>query len=166
MVAKERIEDVVEGLATPIAEQLGYELVDVEYKKEGANWVLRFFIDCPGGVGIDQCQTFSEAIEKVLDAEDPIPGSYLLEVSSPGAERPLKKASDYQRFLGENVAVKLHRTVEGQKKYSGELAGYDEEAKTIQLKTNSGLVTIALKDIAKANLNIDFFGTGGGKGLK
>jgi len=166
VVAKERIEDVVEGLATPIAEQLGYELVDVEYKKEGANWVLRFFIDCPGGVGIDQCQTFSEAIEKVLDAEDPIPGSYLLEVSSPGAERPLKKASDYQRFLGENVAVKLHRTVEGQKKYSGELAGYDEEAKTIQLKTNSGLVTIALKDIAKANLNIDSFGTGGGKGLK
>ncbi len=166
MLARERIEDVVERLATPVAERLGYELVDVEYKKEGANWVLRCYIDCPGGVGIDQCQIFSEAVEKVLDAEDPIPGSYLLEVSSPGAERPLKKASDYQRFLGENVTVKLHRAVEGQKKYSGELAGFDEEAKTVQIKTDSGLVTLALKDIAKANLNIDFFGTGGGKGLK
>lgn len=165
-MAKERIEDAVERLATPVAERLGYELVDVEYKKEGANWVLRCFIDCPGGVGIDQCQTFSEALEEVLDAEDPIPGSYLLEVSSPGAERPLKKPSDYQRFLGEAVVVKLHKVVEGQKKYSGELAGYDDEAKTVQIKTSNGLVTIALKDIAKANLNIDFFGTGGGKGLK
>lgn len=160
---KERIEDIVTRLGTPIAEELGYEVVDVEYKKEGSNWILRCFIDSPGGVGIDECQKFSEALEKVLDREDPIPGSYLLEVSSPGVERPLKKESDFQRFIGENVEIKLHKALNGQKKYNGRLSGFNETDKMIIIRIKDADVSIPLSEVAKANLSIDCFGARGGK---
>lgn len=161
-MTKERIEDVVVRLANPVAESLGYELVDVEYKKEGADWVLRCYIDCPDGVGLDECQRFSESIGKVLDAEDPIPGRYLLEVSSPGLERPLKKESDYQRFLGEMVEIKLHKAMNGQKKFKGKLHSYDITRKIIGLEFDQKIVEIPFQDVAKANLSANIFGIEGG----
>ncbi|GMA59055.1 hypothetical protein GCM10025858_35580 [Alicyclobacillus sacchari] len=89
-MAKERVTDIVERLVLPIVEKEQVELVDVEFKKEGANWYLRVFIDKPGGVDIDDCSRVSEQLSEQLDIVDPIPESYFLEVSSPGAERPLK----------------------------------------------------------------------------
>ncbi|HEY8462515.1 MAG TPA: ribosome maturation factor RimP [Bacillota bacterium] len=153
---KERIEDIVIRLGTPVAQALNLELVDVEYKKEGANWVLRCFIDCETGVGIEECQRYSEALEKVLDTEDPIPGSYLLEVSSPGLERPLKKEQDYIRFAGNQVEIKLHKALNNQKKYRGELLGLDELKTTVRLNTGNQVMAIPLPEIAKANLIADF----------
>lgn len=153
---KERIEDIVIRLGTPIADELKLELVDVEYRKEGADWVLRCFIDAEAGVGIDDCGRFSTALEKVLDAADPIPGSYLLEVSSPGLERPLKKEKDYLRFIGSRIEVKLHKALNNRKKYQGELLGFDEAEKTVRLMTDNQEIQIPLSEIAKANLIAEF----------
>lgn len=162
-LTKERVEDVVFGLGQQVAEELGYELVEVEYKKEGADWVLRCLIDCPDGVGVDECQRFSQLIEQALDAADPIPGSYLLEVSSPGIERPLKKAADFQRFAQSQIELRLHHAVDGQKKYRGLLLGLDPTTQIVRLQLADKVAEIPWKDIAKANLSADFFGFGGGK---
>jgi ribosome maturation factor RimP len=121
-----RIEEIVAKLGTPLAEELGYELVDVEYHKEGPNWVLRCAIDCQTGVGIDECQVFSEVFGKMLDKEDPIPGHYLLEVSSPGVERPLKKDLDFIRFTGRKAEITLHQPWHDQKIFRGVLMGIKE----------------------------------------
>ncbi|HYH02888.1 MAG TPA: ribosome maturation factor RimP [Bacillota bacterium] len=153
---QERIEDIVIRLGTPVAEELKLELVDVEYRKEGSDWVLRCFIDTETGVGIDDCQRFSNAFEKVMDAADPIPGSYLLEVSSPGLERPLKKEKDYIRFTGSRVEVKLHKALNERKKYQGELLGFNEAEKMVRLKTDNREIEIPLSEIAKANLIVEF----------
>ncbi len=120
---KRRIEDVVAEIAAPIVEKLAFELVDVEFLKEGANWYLRIFIDKPGGIAIDDCQAVSEEMSVKLDEFDPIKQSYILEVSSPGLERPLKKDSDFEKYKGEEVEVKLFQTFEGKKIYTGELLG-------------------------------------------
>lgn len=162
-MTKERVEDVVYRLGQQVADELGYELVEVEYKKEGADWVLRCLIDCPEGVGVDECQRFSQLIEQALDTADPIPGSYLLEVSSPGIERPLKKAADFQRFAQSQVEMRLYHGVDGQKKYRGLLLGMDPATEMVHLQLADKMVEIPYKDIAKANLSADFFGCGGGK---
>ncbi|NTV89986.1 MAG: ribosome maturation factor RimP [Clostridiales bacterium] len=122
-MTKKRIEDVVAELAAPIVERLGFELVDVEFLKEGSNWYLRIYIDKPGGIAIDDCQAVSEEMSDKLDETDPIKQSYILEVSSPGLERPLKKDSDFEKYKGEEVEVKLFQPFEGKKIYSGELLG-------------------------------------------
>jgi ribosome maturation factor RimP len=120
---KKRIEDIAAELAAPIVERLGFELVDVEFLKEGANWYLRVFIDKQGGIAIDDCQAVSEELSDKLDETDPIKQSYILEVSSPGLERPLKKDSDFEKYKGEEVEVKLFQPFEGKKSYIGELLG-------------------------------------------
>jgi ribosome maturation factor RimP len=120
---KRRIEDVVQELALPIVEKLDFEFVDVEFIKEGANWYLRVYIDKPGGILIDDCKAVSKQLSDQLDVADPIKQSYIFEVSSPGLERPLKKESDFVRFKGEEVEVKLFQAVDGKKVYEGELLG-------------------------------------------
>ena len=100
-----------------------FELVDVEFVKEGPNWYLRIYIDKPGGITIDDCKVVSEEVSDLLDKEDPIPQSYFLEVSSPGLERPLKKDSDFEKFKGELVEVRLFKAINGKKIYAGELIG-------------------------------------------
>ena len=100
-----------------------FELVDVEYVKEGPNWYLRIYIDKPGGITIDDCKIVSEEVSDLLDKEDPIPQRYFLEVSSPGLERPLKKDSDFEKFKGELVEVRLFKAINGKKIYIGELIG-------------------------------------------
>lgn len=131
-MAKKRIAAVVEEIARPIVEGEGLELVDVEYVKEGANWFLRVFVDRPeGGVDIDDCSRVSERLSDRLDEIDPIPGSYFLEVSSPGIERPLKNMPAFRRALGQTVAVTTYEPVQGRKSFQGVLTEVDNEEITV-----------------------------------
>lgn len=131
-MAHNRVELVVEELARPILEELKYELVDIEYKKEGGSWFLRFYIDKPGGITLDDCQIFSERIGELLDHHDPIPHRYYLEVSSPGLDRPLKRDEDFERYKGHRVCVKLYKSVNGEKNYYGQLVGLKDGNVVIQ----------------------------------
>ena len=125
-MAKRKIEDTVTEMARPVVDRHKYELVDVEFVKEGVNWYLRVYIDKPGGVTIDDCQAVSEELSDLLDKADPISQSYFLEVSSPGLDRPLKKESDFVKFRGEQVEVKLFQPLEGKKVFEGELLGLED----------------------------------------
>ena len=165
-MGKGRIETVVEKLGNQVAAALNYELVDVEYRKEGPDWVLRCFIDKENGVGIEDCQRFSEALDRVLDEADPIPGKYLLEVSSPGLERPLKKDEDFTRFAGKAIEVKLNKPINNQRTYRGELMGVvnDGSGRRVALKIDGlNVLEIPWDQIAKANLAVEIFGGEGGK---
>lgn len=121
-----RTEERVLAMATPICRELGCEIVDVEWKKEGADWVLRLFIDRTPAVDHDLCAAVSRALGDALDEEDFIESNYVLEVSSPGLERPLKKATDYQRFAGEKAVIRLFVAADGKKELVGRLLGYTE----------------------------------------
>ena len=112
-------------IAEPIAKSLGYELWDVRFEKEGADWFLRIFIDKEGGVSIDDCVDMSHAIDKPLDEADPIEQSYCLEVCSPGLERDLKRDDHFVKSLGKKIMVKLIRPVDGQREFKGTLESYD-----------------------------------------
>lgn len=165
-MAKERVETAVERLGNQVADNLGYELVEVEYRKEGSDWVLCCTIDKEQGIGIDDCQRFSEALDQVLDESDPIPGRYLLEVSSPGIERPLKKDRDFIRFAGKMVEIKLIKALNNLKTYRGELMGMvgDDSERKVAIKIDdSNILEIPRNVIAKANLTLEIFGGGGKK---
>ena len=112
-------------MAEPIAKSLGYELWDVRFEKEGANWYLRIFIDKEDGISINDCVDMSHAIDKPLDEADPIEQSYCLEVCSPGLERDLKRDSHFEKCIGEKIMVKLIRPVDGQREFKGTLESYD-----------------------------------------
>jgi ribosome maturation factor RimP len=122
-MAKKKVEDIVSELALPIISEHGFELVDVEFVKEGSNWYLRIYIDKPSGITIDDCQVVSEELSDKLDSVDPIKQSYFLEVSSPGLDRPLKKESDFVKYKGELVEVRLFKPINGKKVFEGELEG-------------------------------------------
>lgn len=122
-MAKRKVEDVVSEIASKITEKHSFELVDVEFLKEGANWYLRVYIDKPGGINIEDCQTVSEELSDKMDELDPIEQSYFLEVSSPGLDRPLKKDKDFEKFKGELVEVKLFQPENGKKVFEGKLSG-------------------------------------------
>ncbi len=164
-MSKERVDVIVTRLGEALAEQLGYELVEVEYHKEGPDWILRCTIDSDQGITTDDCQRFSVALEKALDEADPIPGSYLLEISSPGIERPLKKERDYQRFVHNQVEIKLFKALNNQKAYRGELLGLSNQGSEVLvlLKISDELsLEIPLKDIVKARLIPEIFANEGG----
>lgn len=131
-MTRKKIEEVLTEIADPIAKRHSFELVDVEFLKEGSNWYLRIYIDKSGGITIDDCQVVSEEISDILDKEDPIPQSYFLEVSSPGLDRPLKKDSDFEKFKGEMVEVKVFKPIDGKKVFEGELLGYKDNIITIK----------------------------------
>ncbi|ACL74835.1 ribosome maturation factor RimP [Ruminiclostridium cellulolyticum] len=120
---KKNIQQTVTELVSPVVESLNYELVDIEYVKEGANWYLRVYIDKPGGISIDDCQAVSEQVSDLLDKDDPIDQSYFLEVSSPGLDRPLKTEKDFAKYKGELVEVKVFQPIDGKKIFEGELVG-------------------------------------------
>lgn len=122
-MSKKRIEEIVADLALPVVERNNFELVDVEFVKEGANWYLRIYIDKPEGINLDDCQIVSEELGEILDRVDPIEQSYFLEVSSPGLERPLKRDRDFEKYKGELVEVKVFQAVNGKKIFEGELLG-------------------------------------------
>lgn len=152
--SRQRIEALTEELATSIAEQKGLELVEVEYVKEHGDYVLRVTIDKPGGVGIDDCQSLSEALSERLDEIDPIPGAYSLEVSSPGLDRPLKKLADFDRFAGRRVQVKTFAPLDGRKNWKGISLGTNGDK--AELDVDGKRVALPFDMIAKAHLVPEF----------
>lgn len=153
-MGKPKLEDMVRETAEPIVEILGLELVDIEYIKEGGSWFLRIFIDKLEGVTHDDCQAVSERVSAILDEKDPIPQSYILEVSSPGIERPLKKPTDFERFRGHKVRASTFSPVNGQKEFVGELVGLENGHVVINVKNQS--VALLLEHVAKVRLEADF----------
>ena len=119
MTKRETYEQKTEQLLLPIMEEHQFELVDVEFVKEAGNWFLRAYIDKPGGIGVDDCETVSRRLSDLLDEQDFIEESYILEVSSPGLGRPLKKDKDLERSIGESVDVRLFRAIDRQKEFTG-----------------------------------------------
>ena len=155
MTKREMIEQKAEELITPLIEEHHFELVDVEYVKEGANWYLRAYIDKPGGINVDDCEVVSRAFSDLLDEKDFIDDAYILEVSSPGLGRPLKKDKDFARSIGEEVEVRLFRAVEGCKEYTGLLNAYDKTTVTLMLEDEKTLV-LERSNIALIRLALDF----------
>ena len=128
-----KVTEVVEAFARPIVEELNLELVDVEYVKEGQDWFLRVFIDSEKGVDIEECGAVSERLSEALDKEGSNSSSLLLDVSSPGAERPLKKEKDFQQAVGKQVAIKTYEPIDGEKMFEGKLLSYDGTTITLLL---------------------------------
>lgn len=149
-----KVEDAVRRTVLPLIEPAGFELVDLEYRKEGNDWVLRLFIDHEDGIDHNACQTVTHLIDDALDHLDPIPHAYLLEVSSPGIERPLKTRKDFVRFSGEKVLVKLFAPKNGQKDYTGILAGMENDQ--VAILVGESKILFGLDEIAKAQLVCDF----------
>ena len=145
------------AMAAPLAEQLGLELWDVRYLKEGSDWYLRVFIDKPEGVGINDCVEMSHALDGPLDAEDFIPNAYILEVSSPGVERELTKPEHFEKMRGKKVKIKFIRAYEGQREYSGTLEDYENGEITISLDDEKK-ICVNKKQTAYVRLD-DFGGT-------
>lgn len=143
-----------EELLMPLMEEHSFELVDVEYVKEAGTWYLRAYIDKEGGINIDDCELVSRALSDKLDELDFIEEAYILEVSSPGLGRPLKKDKDLKRSLGEEVEVRTYRAIEKQKEFTGVLKSFDEESITIEIEEKE--MSFARKDIALIRLAFDF----------
>lgn len=149
-----KVTELVAGLAAPIAEENGCSLWDVEYVREAGQWFLRVYIDKEGGVSIDDCEAVSRPLSDALDEADPIEGSYVLEVSSAGADRPLKKPEHFAAFMGAEVEVRLYRAVDGRKDHVGTLSGYENGDVTIE--TADGPRTFVKKDVAQTRLYVRF----------
>lgn len=150
----------VTTLVTPILDQYDFELFDLEFTKEGQSWYLRVYIDKPGGITLEDCATVSDQLSEALDNvdPDPIPQAYFLEVSSPGAERPLKRERDYENALNEYINVSLYQAIAGKKVYEGTLIELTPDELTLDYldKTRHKQITIDRQKIAKARLAIKF----------
>ncbi|MCD8022237.1 MAG: ribosome maturation factor RimP [Lachnospiraceae bacterium] len=155
MSKKEIYEQKTEALLTPLMEQHQFELVDVEYVKEGGNWFLRAYIDKPEGITIDDCEVISRALSDLLDEQDFIDEAYILEVSSPGLGRPLRKEKDFARSIGEKVEIRLFRSKDHRKEFTGILKEYDKQTVTIEMDTGE-TEQFARSDLALIRLAIDF----------
>ena len=155
-MAKERamskVTDTVLALAKPAAEAAGCEVWDVEYVKEAGAWYLRVYIDKAGGVSIDDCEAVSRALDPILDEADPIPTSYIFEVSSAGVERELKRPSDFEKFMGSQVEVRHYQPVEGAKSHTGLLRGWTDGAVTIDI--NGVEKTYQKAQVAQVRLSV------------
>ena len=149
-----KVTDTVAALALPVAEAVGCSLWDVEYVKEAGQWFLRVYIDKEGGVSIDDCEAVSRPLSDLLDEADPIEGSYTFEVSSAGAERPLKRPGDYERFMGSPVLVKLYKARDGRKEFAGYLAGYENGDLTITVGDTA--MAFAKGEVALCRLRVEF----------
>lgn len=154
MSRREEYEQKAEALLTPIVDANGFELVDVEYVKEAGNWYLRGYIDKPGGITVNDCEAVSRAFSDKLDEEDFIEDSYIMEISSPGLDRPLKKEKDFVRSMGKAVEIRTYRPIEKQKEFCGILTAYDSNSVTIE---EDGIErTFDKKEIALIRLAIEF----------
>ena len=154
MSRRETYEARTEEILLPIAEKNGVEIYDVEYGKEGSDWYLRAYIDKPGGVTIDDCERVSRELSDRLDQEDFIEDAYVLEVSSPGLGRTLKKEKHLQKSLGEEVEIRLYKPVEKCREFAGIPKAFDAQSVTIQ--TAQGDRTFDRKDVALIRLALDF----------
>ena len=155
MNKRELYESKTEELVQPLVDKNKFELVDVEYVKEAGTNYLRVYIDKEGGITIDDCEIISRALSDLLDEKDYIDEAYILEVSSPGLGRPLKKDKDFARSIGEEVDVKLFKPIERQKEFSGILESYNDTEVTIRLDEET-VMNFNRKDIALIRLAFDF----------
>lgn len=155
MSRREIYEQKTEELLQPIIEEYRFELVDVEYVKEGSEWYLRAYIDKEGGITVDDCELVSRRMSDLLDEEDYIEGSYIFEVSSPGLGRPLKKEKDYIRSMGKEIEIRTYRAIEKEKEFYGILKSYDDKTVTIEMEDQKEM-TFAKSEIALIRLAFDF----------
>lgn len=155
MTKRELYEQRTEELLLPIMEEHNFELVDVEYVKEGSNWYLRAYIDKEGGISVDDCEIVSRRMSDLLDEHDYIEDSYIFEVSSPGLGRPLKKEKDYARSMGKELEIRTYRAINKEKEFYGILKAYDADTVTIETEDETEL-TFAKSDIALIRLAFDF----------
>ncbi len=155
MSKREIYEAKAEELVLPIVAANNFELVDTEYVKEAGTWYLRIYIDKEGGININDCELVSRAFSEILDKEDYIEDAYILEVSSPGLGRPLKKDKDFQRNLGEEVEVRTYKPINKQKEFTGLLDAWDKETVTLQLESGE-MLTLDRADIALIRQALDF----------
>ncbi|WP_102346907.1 ribosome maturation factor RimP [Bacillus sp. Marseille-P3661] len=153
-----KVVDVTEELVQPILAEMNLELVDIEFVKEGKNWYLRVFIDSDKGIDIEECGKVSEKLSEKLDETDPITYPYFLEVSSPGAERPLKKKEDVKKSIGKQVHVKTYEPINGEKVFEGKILDFDGETLTLEvlIKTRKKQVEIPYEKVASARLAVTF----------
>jgi len=155
MTKHEDYEYKTEKLLEPILAEHNFELYDVEYVKEGGNWFLRTYIDKENGITIDDCELVSRALSDLLDKKDYIPDSYILEVSSPGLGRQLRKDKHFEKSIGEEVEVKLYKAVNKMKVFNGILTGFQPDTITIELDDHTSM-EIKRADIAMVRLAFDF----------
>ncbi len=152
-----KVTQIVTELLTPILDEMNLELVDIEFKKEGSNYFLRVFIDNEtGNIDIDDCGTVSERLSQRLDEVDPIPMAYFLEVSSPGAERPLRNERDFRKALGKHVHITTKEPVEGQTVFEGELVEFDSDTQKLTVKETKHTYQLSISQIDTARMAIVF----------
>ena len=149
-----KVTEVVAGFAKPIVEAHGCELWDVEYVREGSEYFLRLYLDKEGGVDINDCEAVSRAVDPILDEKDPIPGSYHFEVCSAGLERALKRPSDFERFMGSAITVKLYRPRNGLKEIPCILRGYEDGRVTVEAGKET--ITFEKSEVALVRLRVEF----------
>jgi len=138
------------SIIEPVVEGMGYELVDIEFKPHSTDGLLRVYIDREGGIQLEDCSAVSSQISSVLDVEDPVPGQYNLEISSPGLDRPLRKAADFERFAGETVKIKLSvPTLEGQRNFTGELKGVQGDEVILEMDGETHYLSLGSIDKAR-----------------
>jgi len=161
-VAVAQVIEQVENLVQPLLEDLGCELVDLEYQREQRGWVLRFFLDKDGGINLDDCAAASREISSLLDVENIMNTAYSLEVSSPGIERPLKKPQDFKRFSGQLAKIKTLDAIDpdtsgkSRKTFIGTLSGFEGDEILLTLKNTTVAIRISLQQVDKANLKYEF----------
>ena len=155
MAKKETYEAKAEEMLLPIVESHGFELVDVEYVKEGGTWYLRAYIDKEGGITVNDCEAVAREMNEILDREDFVEDSYVFEVSSPGLGRPLKKEKDYVRSMGKELEIRTYRAINRQKEFYGVLTGYTDDTVTICTEEDEEL-TFQKNEIALIRLAFDF----------
>ena len=155
MTKREEYEIKTEKILEPIMTANNFELIDVEYVKEGGSWYLRTYIDKEGGITVDDCVLVSRSLSELLDKSDYIPDAYILEVSSPGLGRQLKKDKDFARSIGDEVEVKLFKSIDKQKEFVGILVSYDKDTVTIELENKTKL-ELKRTEIAMIRLTFDF----------
>ena len=151
-----KITELTAELAAPAIAEQGCTLWDVEYVKEAGTWYLRVLLDKEGGVDILDCEAISRKVSDLLDEVDPIESSYMFEVSSAGAERQLKRPSDFERFMGSPVLVKTYKNRDGRKEFAGTLAAYDEQSGDVTVTVGKTDMTFPKKDVALVRLRVEF----------
>ena len=149
-----KVTEIVAELAAPVAAEVGCELWDTEYVREAGQWFLRLYLDKAGGVDILDCENVSRKVSDLLDEVDPIEGSYVFEVSSAGAERQLKRPSDFERFIGSPVLVKTYQNRDGRKEFPGVLKGYEDGDILLQIGTQE--LRFNKSEVAMVRLRIEF----------
>jgi len=150
---RDRVQEFVAAKAADVLDPQGFELVDVEYRREGGQWILRLYVDRPGGITLDDCAKVSRQVGDLVEVIDPIDHPYTLEVSSPGLARPLKREGDFERYRGRDVRIKTFGPVEGRKHFRGKLLGLREGR--VEVEVEGQVFAIPREAISKANLDLE-----------